>query len=486
MKLFSENEWLYDQKYLTTKTKRNSANMKKSFFYLLISIVSLVSHAQNRIVIKNVAIVDVKAGKVKFNKTVIVEGNRITSIRDKGNIPQNAIVIDGKGKYLIPGLWDMHAHTLTNHRYEYAFPLLLANGVTGVREMGSNLVVAEVNQIIQDISKEKILGPRFGAFTCQIVDGAGTQLGNVATEIKTPDDARRLVQIYKQTGVNFIKPYNLLSREVYNAIVDEAKKQKIPVEGHVPFSMSAIEVSDVGQLVIEHNFGVLVCCSNNEEELSKELQAKKVPWIQVEGKAAITFDSIKARQLCERFARNGTWSCPTLSFQKLYPLDGSDTTTGLTEYIPKSQLISWRTGYERFQSNSLLEYRKIRYDMLRKLVLEMHHAGVGILAGTDLGAFYAFPGFSLHNELEELVKVGLSPADALQIATLNAARFLGREKELGTVEKGKIADLVLLDANPLNDIRNTKKVFAVIVNGKLLQRADLDRLLQQAKQVAAR
>jgi len=458
--------------------------MKKLSLIVCFFLLHVFSFAQEEtLAIKNVSVIDVKHSKILNGRTVVIKGNRIASVNRKGNLPKNANTIDGKGKYLIPGLWDMHVHTLT--RYEYAFPLLIANGVTGVREMGNNLSIEQVNQIRRDVEEGKILGPRLGAVTYHILDGPGTQLG-VSVVISSPDSGRAIVQKYKQSGADFIKPYNLLSREVYLAIMDEAKKQGIPLEGHTPFSMSATEVSDLGQLVIEHNFGVLLSCSSSEKELREQTQTQTAPgfWLQTEAKAAATYDSQKAKKLCKQFARNGTWSCPTLSFQRLYPLDSNNSAAIAMQYIPETQLAIWQTGYERMLSNSLPEYRSLRYEMLRKIVEDMHRAGVGILAGTDMGAFYAFPGFSLHDELQELVKAGLTQAEALQTATLNPAKFLHKEKELGTIEKGKIADLVLLDANPLENISNTKKIFAVILNGRLLHRSDLDNLLRQTKEKA--
>ncbi len=437
------------------------------------------------LILTHVTVVDVTAAQTKTGMTVVIEGNRIVAVGKMGKVqaPRDAQVIDAGGKFLIPGLWDMHAHALTDHRYGYAFPLFIANGVTGIREMGSNLSAEEVNKIRQDVVSGNLLGPRLGALTYKILDGAGTQVVT-AIAVATPNEGRRLVRAYKQGGADFIKPYNLLSRETYLAISDEAKKQKIPLEGHVPFSMTAAEVSDLGQLVIEHNFGVLLSCSTDEEELRKQTQTKAAPWPQTEAKAAAAYDSRKAKKLFERFARNGTWSCPTISFQKLYPLEGSDRVALAARYVPKSQRDTWQTAYERSQRNSLLQYRELRYEMLGRIIGEMHHAGVGILAGTDTGAFFAVPGFSLHDELEELVKAGLTPIEALRAATLNPALFLHKEEELGTVARGKLAHLVLLGANPLEDISNTRKINAVIVNGRLLDRKALDKMLADVEVTA--
>lgn len=459
--------------------------MWKGFLLLPFLLFEASRVAAATLVFTHAAVIDVKSGRCERERTVVIDGNRVAAIGKTGKvpIPANALIVDASGKFLIPGLWDMHAHTLTDRRYEYAFPLLVANGITGVREMGSNLAIETVNEIRRDVASGKLAGPRFGALTYRILDGPGTQLGT-AVAVGTPADGRRFVREYKESGADFIKPYNQLSRDVYLAIVDEARRQHIPLEGHVPFSMTAAEVSDLGQRTFEHNFGVIHSCSTEGAALLEETRAKGVPWVQTEARAALTYDARLAAGLFRRLARNGTWSCPTLSFQKLALLDEDQRAAIAARYIPPTQVATWRTGYERLQRNLPAEARPARYAVLRRIVVEMHRAGVGILAGTDTGAFFAVPGFSLHDELEELVKAGLTPLDALRSATLNPAIFLHQEKESGTVAKGKFADLLLLDANPLDDISNTRRIAAVVLNGRLFDRKTLDAMLAAVEAAA--
>ena len=462
------------------------SGMNKSMLFILLIYFPFLCFAQETLLIRNVAIVDVKTGNINKNKNVVIQGNRITSISTHAATQQNATTIDGAGKYLVPGLWDMHAHTLTDKRYVYSFPLLIANGVTGVREMASNLSIEEVNQIRKDVADGKMLGPRFGALTYHFLDGPGTQFAQ-AIAISSPDSARLIVDQYKKAGADFIKVYNLLSRDVYLAIIDEAKKEKIPVEGHVPFSMTAAEVSALGQKTIEHDFDVLVSCSKDESELRKNLHQQT--WGQMEAKAAVTYDEEKAKKLFTAFAHNDTWSCPTVAFYKPMWLVANENEVmkdTLFNYLPKAQVESWRIPFERLSHNTVEAHRTRHYLMRSRIVKAMHDQGVKILAGTDCGAPCSVHGFSLHQELQALVDAGLSNADALRAATLNPAQFLNKEKDFGTVEKGKIADLVLLDANPLENINNTKKIYAVIVNGKLLERKDIDELLDKVKELAAK
>lgn len=469
--------------------------MKKLTMLLLIVLVPIVSRAQkdnqNRSVAFNrVTIINLQTGRSQPEMTVIVTGERIATIGKTGKtrVPEDALLIDARGKFMIPGLWDMHIHALTDNRYEWVFPMLIANGVTGIREMGNNLPVERISLIRRDISEGRLPGPRFGAATTRILDGAGTTL-NVATAVASVEQARALVGDYKRQGVDFIKPYNLLSREVYTAIVDEAKRQKIPVEGHVPFSMSAREVSDLGQITIEHNADVFMSCSRDEEKLREELKelVKTLPVgarQQIETKAAASYDERRARALFTRFARNGTWMCPTLIINSIPDSESTLENDPRLKYISARMEERWRSELkQRKQLVPSADDKKMRYQRRLKVTGLMQRSGLRLLAGSDAPNLYAYPGFSLHEELELLVSAGLSTTEALRTATVNPARFFGRESELGTIEKGKLADLVLLDANPLENIANTKKVNTVVLNGRLFGRNDLDKMLAEVEAV---
>jgi imidazolonepropionase-like amidohydrolase len=442
-----------------------------------------VSPAASTVVFTHVTVIDVTRGLLRPDITVVVAGNRIAAVGKSAMVPHNAKVINATGKFLIPGLWDMHAHSLTDNRYEYAFPLLIANGVTGIREMGSNLLPEKVNQVRQEVLDGILLGPRFGALTYQILDGPGTQV-NTATAVTTPEEGRRFVRSYKQLGASFIKPYNLLSREVYLAIVDEAKRLNIPVEGHVPVSMTAEEVSDLGQLTIEHNFDVLVSSSTEEDALRIATRADPTRWGAFEAKAAVTFNEEKAKRLFASLVRNRTWSCPTIIvYRQIIHLDdeGFFLNDSQMKYIPQSTRDRWHQTFAQIRRVSLNAENRKRWEMRSRIVGMMHRAGVQLIAGTDTGAVYVIPGFSMHDELQLMVEAGLSNLTVLQSATINAVKFLGKEKDLGTIEKGKLADLVLLDGNPLENIKNTRRIAAVIVNGRYLPKETLQQMLDDVE-----
>ena len=268
---------------------------------------------------------------------------------------------------------------------------------------------------------------------------------------------------------------------------------------HVPVYVGALEASDAGIKSMEHSYGLLEACSDKEDDIRKEVeQVASNPngpaaWGGVVRStdnayakySANNFNEKKANTLFSHFVRNHTWQCPTLVVRQAFARmnDSSFINDTRIQYIPKADLDRWNPQNDpRHKDLTTQEIadRNIRLREESKNVKRMKTAGVGILAGTDLANPFIFPGFSLHDELELLVNAGLSPLEALQTATINPARFFGMQDSLGAIKKGKFADLVLLDANPLEDISRTKKIFAVIVNGRLFQRRDLDNLLQQA------
>lgn len=472
--------------------------MKKLLTLLLLAVSLLPAPltAQTKepaLVFTHVTVVDVASGRAKPDTTVVVGGARIVALDRSGKVkvPRGGQVIDASGKFLIPGLWDMHAHSLTDNRYKWVFPLLIANGVTGVRELGTDLPYERINQIRREILEGKLLGPRFGAATARILDGKGSAI-NVPMVVETADEARRLVREYHRHGMDFIKPYNLLSREVYLAIVDEAKRQKIPFAGHVPFSMTAAEVSDLGQISIEHFTDIFLSCSRDEAKLRRERQelAKTSPvgpGPLIETKAAATYDERKAAALFARFARNGTWVCPTIVFYlPVITEESKRASDDRLKYIPAPTEERWRNQLKQRTESVNLSDRKALHPKRLEIVRLMHRTGVRLLAGTDILNPYLYPGFSLHDELELFVEAGLSPLEALRTATINPARFFGREKEFGTVERGKLADLVLLEASPLEDISNTRRISAVVAGGRYLSKETLQKLLAEAEAAANR
>lgn len=456
---------------------------------------------QNILAISDVTVIDATGAAAKPNVTVIITGDRITAIAETGKaeIPKNAQVIDGKGKFLIPGLWDMHVHTLIDSLPETHFPLFIANGVTGVRDMAAD--VGLLKQLRKDINEGRLLGPRL--IGGQMVDGPIPFWPDLAISISDEASARRTAASVKDRGVDFIKVYSLVPRDAYFALADEAKKRGIPFAGHVPLSVTALEASNAGQKSIEHLEGIFVACSSVEPDLRKNIeQAIKVAkdrkqlqtslvrvLNQSEIRAQETYSPEKAAALFARFAVNGTWQSPTLVVQRAaaFMRDSDFTNDPRLKYVRRGLRESWKNQDDFRLKNVTAEnaaHYKILFQKRLELILAMHRAGVKMLAATDAVAWYVFPGFSLHDELELFVKAGLTPMEALQTATLNPATYLGLSDTLGTVEQGKKADLLLLEASPLENISNTKRINAVVVNGRLIPRVSLDKMLKDAEAAA--
>jgi imidazolonepropionase-like amidohydrolase len=435
----------------------------------------------------HVNLIDATGAPAQPDMTVIIVGQRIVSIEKSvaARIPANTQVVDARGKYLIPGLWDMHVHEIFGDwipEDEKITPLLfVANGITGVRDMGGDL--EPLKKWRARAASGEMIAPRM-VISGPMLDGPVPRFPSSAP-VKDAADGRRVVDELKEAGADFIKIQSFIPRDGYFAAAAEANKLGIVFVGHVPDAVRAVEASNAGQKSIEHLTGVFEGCSTVEEELMK---APRGP-----GRAHFlsTYDSVKARALIALFAKNRTWQVPTLYWEHGEWLI-EDTISGadpLEKYAP----LAWRLRtWPMFSKDIAADWdtdpradREKFFEAELKMVNEMNKAGVPILAGTDTAAgVRVYPGFSLHQELELIARAGLTNMQTLQTATRNAGEFLGLA-DTGTIEKGKRADLVLLDANPLDQISNTKKIRAVVLAGRYFSRADLDSLLHQVELAAA-
>jgi imidazolonepropionase-like amidohydrolase len=443
------------------------------------------------LVLRNATVVDVADTGSRANATIVIDGDRIVAIGDPDTtpLPAGAEVVDGTGKFAIPGLWDMHAHW----QHKESLPLFVANGVTGIRIMWG---MPLHHRWRREIEQGSLLGPRM-VIASSIIDGPKPfWQGSVA--VGTADEAREAVRQAKQAGADFVKVYDRLPREAFFAIADEAKQQNLPFAGHVPSAVSPAEAASAGMHSIEHLTGILTASSTRKDDLLREPPAPSggdataATNAQPRTKAILeSFSPDKANALFAEFVRHRTWQSPTLTVLRSssHLDDPGFRRDPRIRYLPAEVTAFWDPKTDaRFQKRTTAEYALARqvYEKQMELVGMMHRAGVEILAGTDALNPYCFPGFSLPDELELLVESGLKPLDALRAATLNPARFLGKEQDFGTVDVGKVADLVLLGADPLVAIGNVRKVDAVVVGGRLLDRAALDEMLARAEVAAAR
>ena len=476
----------------------------KVLLILILSSFSIDTMAQpvpeehKALVFTHVTVIDATGAPAQPDRTVVISGNRIAELGESGKvpIPKDADVVDATGKFLIPGLWDMHVHW-----YEKDYlPLFIVNGVTGVRQMfGTD----DHRRWRDQIENGELVGPH-QVIASLIIDGPKPYWPGSAS-VSNEAEARQAVLSAKSDGADFIKVYSFLPRDAYFAIADQAKKASIPFVGHVPMTVTAKEASDAGQKSIEHLTGLLQACSRREEVLMKAAQqdfgarladsnqatfSGYKPRAELRDVLLDNYDAEKASRLFEAFKKNGTWQVPTLTVLRSYAYldDASFVQDPRVKYMPRSALASWNPKTAPVTKSETTEdftFRRRAFEKDLEIVGAMHRAGVGILAGTDVLNPFCFPGFSLHDELGLLVKAGLSPMAALQSATIYPAIFMSN-KHLGTVEKGKIADLVLLDANPLADIANTKKINSVVFGGRIFTRVSLDQMLAHARALASR
>jgi imidazolonepropionase-like amidohydrolase len=456
--------------------------MKRALLGILLACIGALCSAQSSqpsvLSIVNVAVIDVTGGPPQLHRTVVVRNGRIEDVHyfEPAKDKPPGIRVNGTGKFLIPGLWDMHVHMVFGDWFprgrEVTLPLFIANGITGVRDMGGELEVLQ--QWRREIAEGTLIGPRM-VMPGPMLDGPQPRFPS-SIAIKTPEDGRRAVDDLKRRGVDFIKLQSLIPREAVFAIADEARKQDIPFVGHVPDAVRASEASNAGQKSFEHLIGIFEGASPLEDEF---LKGPKGP-----GKFLATYDPARAAKLFALLAKNQTWQCPTLVWER------GGNLLELTDFAhdPRAKYVPayWKdVTWKRFTDQIEHEFntddgatRRRFVEKELEVVNTMHRAGIPFLAGTDTPpGVYIFPGFSLHEELQRFVAAGFTPLEALQTATINPAKFLGMEKALGTIEKGKLADLVLLDANPLDDIRNTQKIAGVVANGRYFSRVDLDRML---------
>ena len=471
-----------------------------SLWFLSFSLFGLIlfhsKHAPQAesIAILHVTVVDATDGEAAGDQTVVIQGNRITALgkTSEVSVPSGATIVDATGKFLIPGLCDMHVHTLQEGRKLF-FPLFIANGVTTVRDMGSPYSeLKSVKKLRKQIDAGETVAPRIVA-SGPLVDGPQPMFPELSIAVSNDIEARHAVEDLQRAGADFIKVYSLLPRAAYFALADEARLRNIPFDGHVPESVSALEAADAGQRSIEHLSGVRLACSTREKELRQELieaRAKSDPLLlyralrHVSAKNTETYNAEKAQALFARFVANGTWQVPTLVVARFVAQNNRN---------PKQDRLTAQQNRQVLENNTLpMDVTEDEFESVSTtsqnafdLVSAMRRAGVRFMAGTDAPNPFVVPGRSLHDELALLVQAGFTPLEALQCATRNPAEYLGRPDTIGTVEKGKIADLVLLDADPLQDIGNTRKIWAVIVNGKILLRPQLDQmLLEEAEKLA--
>lgn len=436
--------------------------------------------------ITNVTVIDAVNG-VREDQTVIYVGDGIISVGPAADAKEVANTIDGTGKYLIPGLWDFHVHLSYDERFTADMPKqFLSYGVTSVRDTGG--LMHKVLPIVEEMRAPGAVAPRVW-FAGPLLDGNfvvydGVSRPEIGVRNATPDEARATVKGLKEQGVDFIKIYEMVSPEVFDALVETANELGLPIDSHVPLAMRA-GIAGPPVDSIEHLRNIEMDCASNAPELHEtrlELlnnpdglsghalrgsmhTLQRVP-------AILDYDEERCNQVIDSLT--STVQVPTLRLTALNlapPFEKPDWDEALSRTREDAQE-NWSEMSVQVAEN-IIDEDKTFAEWTRFLTGRMHERGVPIGAGTDTPIYLAIPGHSLHSELEQLVVSGLSPIEALRSATVVPAQFFGIEDEMGTIDIGKRADLVLLDANPLENISNTRQISGVVSKGRFFDPAEL-------------
>jgi imidazolonepropionase-like amidohydrolase len=409
--------------------------------FLCLLLTALPLPAAN-IAVKDVTLIDVASGAARPHMTVLIDDGKISRVGSTAvlSFPAATRIVPGTGKFLIPGLWDMHVHLY----YKQYLPLFVAFGVTGVQDMGSDF--SKVSAWRDEIEKGAAIGPHILTSGPPVDGGPSDDPKLPVLVARTADQGRQAFDKLYKMDVDFIKILSRLPRDAYFALAEQARHWDLRMVGHIPSNITAQEAVEARQKSLEHMFGIAKSVSTEEQ--------------------ALTF--------FERCTLTGTRVSPTLVlWLRMSHIDDTRLMSDpRLEIVPAAIRDTWPDVSDDPTSLKLQIWRIYRFVALAK------RAKTEILAGTDTGDPYVIPGAALHDELEQLVNAGLTPREALEAATLAPARFFETEKEMGAIEKGKLADMVLLDANPLDDIRNVSKIQGVFTHGRYFARKDLDTILQ--------
>lgn len=462
-----------------------------SAFILLINACSTKSNIEVDTLIANVNIIDVVNGEVIDNQNIGLRNDSIIFIIDNSELfnVEADTIYDKKGKYIIPGLWDMHVHfrggTSLIEENKDLLALYTAYGISGVRDAGGDLT-ASVLSWRKSIRNGTLIGPDIFTSGPKLDGPNGTWAGSIP--VVTDKDVIQALDTLEQIGSDYVKIYDSrISKDAYLSIIKEATKRGTTTSGHMPFTVMLEDAVEAGIGSIEHLYYILKGCSSEEAAVTQAvIEGKMGFWSSFERLMA-TYDEAIAQTTIQRLKDNGTFVVPTLHIGSILTLmkEQSHDNDEMLKYVGDGIIETYagRVRGAMSASDATTDRNKRMRNMFRALVPKLVDAGVLLLAGSDGGASnsYVYPGISLHNELEEMVKTGLTPIEALRTATINGAKFMKTDHFTGSIAVGKTANLLILNVNPLSDIRNTKNIDMMISNGKTLTSDNLDSIKESIR-----
>jgi imidazolonepropionase-like amidohydrolase len=469
--------------------------------YVLIGACPAWATDRDAVLIRNVNVVSIDANQIIANRDVTIVGDRVVGLQAGGSArrPAGGRVVEGKGKYLMPGLWDFHVHLFSaSGEEDFALPLYIANGITGVRDVGALRTLPEQQRVVADIDAGRRVGPRV-VLAGALIDGPpGAWPGQMVAG--DAQEGRQRVRQAKAAGWTAIKAYSLLPEPAYLAIADEAQRQQLPLFGHVPESVTVATAIRAGQRSIEHIGRVTQACASAEQQMvaanasalasTEPMQALMKVMAGHNRTTLNTWDAQRCANLARELARNRVAVVPTLMVSDFYLFKDPPEDDVRMRSVPTAVRAQWKQGdFRRAQMTpEMLAEAPQSVALNWRVTKLLADSGVMLLAGTD--ATFANPilfhGYTLHDELERYVDAGLTVQQALLSATNNPGKFLKRGDLGGRISLRRKADLIVLNANPLQDIKATRAIHAVIANGRLFDRQALDAMLQDVQTRAAR
>ena len=477
--------------------------MQRSYskwFIIILLLLSNSIYAQNstgqQFVIYNAQIINVITGSIRKEKAILIQGQTIKAIGNfnqlKKGVPASQ-QIDAKNKYVIPGLWDMHVHLEGQALVEdnkVLLPLFIAFGITTVRDCASDLGET-VLKWRDEINNGNLFAPTL--FTAGLKLEGKNSIWKGDLEIADETELNQALDKLDAWRPDFIKiTENTLHGDLFLKSIQAAHKRGYLVSGHVPLDLTIEEMVDAGYSSVEHS-GYLLRLGYDEKDIVQKLKEGKITNADANKLYQLSFDQDKADMNYKKLAAKGLAVTPTfIGGRQLAFMDENNhfQDSMMTKYLTKAYTdnYQWRIDRMKNETPEQRNDRKVKYTFNLSQLTHFQNAGLLILAGSDEAALntFVYPGESLIDELHIFQEVGLKPTDILRTATINGAKFLKKEKTMGSIDTGKAADLVILDANPLQNIDAVKKICGVFTKGKYLNRAALDQVLTDVKEAKTR
>ncbi|MDF4202634.1 amidohydrolase family protein [Maribacter sp. SA7] len=441
------------------------------------------------VIIKNGNLIDLEDGSISVSN-ILISNNRIQKITADNNLKgaEAKTIIDATGKYIVPGFWDNHTHfrggdSLIGANKNF-LKLFMAKGITTVRDAGGDLTTS-VLEWRKAIAKNELIGPTIFTSGPKIDGLAGTWAGSL--EVNTDEDITLALDSLQSIPSDFVKIYDSrISGENYLKVIQEAEKRNLITSGHMPFTVELNATIDAGIDAVEHLYYIMKGCSNDEQNITEQLIKKEIGFWDAMPLLQASYSDTTAKATFSKLKANNVFVVPTLHIGGVLSyLDEVDHSNDeYLKYMSKGiqQTYKGRIDRVKYATAKQVADRKALDQFFGKLAFQLNQNEVSLLAGSDSGAYnsYTYPGISLHKEMEAMVATGISPLDALKSSAYNGAKFLKQSADYGTISENKIADIVLLNTNPLENIKNTQDIFMVLSNGNQHTKADLDGLLKSA------